>query len=224
MSEAILRGFVQQDAYHVAKEQGTTAVRLNPRGELVSPDWYTQLVLDGRVYNVSNEVQETGALLGEAGGPGTNNVAPSMLLDVPSGTTVIPLSLAMMPQDSVGTSGDWLTIRMNTESTKTHYSSGGNQITPKNMRKDDPNTSACSFYEAGTAIVALANVDDDTIWHTSYDTSTRDNERLAWSAREDIPPVLIGPASLMVFVETNNVDEGVFFSFKYAEFSTTDVT
>ena len=221
MSEAILRGYVQQDAYHVAKEQGTASVRLNPRGELVSPDWFTQLVLDGRVYNVSNEVQEAGALMGESG-PGTNNVAPSMLLDVPSGTTVIPLSLALTPENT-GTAGDWPQVRMSTDDT-TRYSSGGNQVTPINMRKDDPNTSACSFYEAGTAIVATANTDDDTIWHTSYDNSTRDNERLLWTARRDIPPVLIGPAALLVFITVNNVDEEINFTLKYAEFSTTDVT
>ena len=222
MSEAIFRTFVQQDAYRVGTEGGAVAVRANPRGEVVVPDWYTQLALDGRVYNISTSVQETGDLLGESGGPGSNNVTPSILVDVPTGTTIIPIELTVMAEGT-GTSGDWAVIRMSTDDT-TRYSSGGASITPVNMRKDDPNTSSCSAYHGGTAIVATANTDDDTIWYEAIDTSAYLNKPVRWSAREGVPPILIGPAALLVYVKVNNVDEEVLWSLKWAEFSTTDVT
>jgi len=222
MSEAIFRTFVQQDAYRVGAEGGAVAVRANPRGEVVVPDWFTQLALDGRVYNISTSVQETGDLLGESAGPGSNNVNPSILVDVPTGTTVIPIELTLAPEGT-GTTGDWAVIRMSTDDT-TRYSSGGASITPINMRKDDPNTSSCSAYHGGTQIVASGNTDDDTIWYEAIDTSAYVNKPVRWSARDGVPPVLIGPAALLVYVDVNNNDEEVLWSLKWAEFSTTDVT
>ena len=224
MSEAIFRTFVQQDAYRVGAEGGAVAVRANPRGEVVVPDWYTQLALDGRVYNISTSVQETGDLLGETA-PGTNNVNPSILVDVPTGTTIIPIELTVMAEGT-GTSGDWAVIRMSTDD-GTRYSSGGASITPINMRKDDPNTSSVSAYHGGTQVVASANTDDDTLWYSSYDQGAfgaAGNKVQSWSARNGVPPVLIGPAALLVYVKVNNVDEEVLWSLKWAEFSTTDIT
>ena len=41
------------------------------------------------------------------------------------------------------------------------YSSGGTSHTPQNMRFDEPNSSACSFYTGATA---GANTDDITLF------------------------------------------------------------
>ena len=218
---AEMRAVVQQDSYSPQAENQFVGVRANPRGEIVTPDWFTQLVLDGRVYNISSSVQEAGDLLGETG-PGSNNINPSILVDVPSGTTIIPLELTVMPEGT-GTTGDWPIVRMSTDD-GTRYSSGGASITPLNMRKDDPNTSSTSAYQGGTQIVASSNTDDDTIWYGSVDTSIRVNQPLYWSAKNNLAPCLIGPAALLVFVQVNNVDEEVLWSLKWAEFSTSDIT
>lgn len=218
---AEMYGIVRQDSYGVQTEGSRQLVRMNPRGELVTPDWMTQLVLDGVVYNVSNAVQEAGDLAGETG-PGTNNVNPSFLVDVPSGTTIIPLEVLLTPEGT-GTSGDWPVVRISTDDT-TRYSSGGASLTIVNMRKDDPNASTCSAYSGSTQIVATANTDDDTIFHSSYDNSARNNEPIIWTAKNFVPPVLIGPAALLVFITVNNVDEEISYSIKWAEFSTTDIT
>jgi hypothetical protein len=218
---AEMRAVVQQDSYSPQAENQFVGVRANPRGEIVTPDWFTQLVLDGRVYNISSSVQEAGDLLGETG-PGSNNINPSILVDVPSGTTIIPLELTLMPEGT-GTTGDWPIVRMSTDD-GTRYSSGGASITPLNMRKDDPNTSSTSAYQGGTQIVASSNTDDDTIWYGSVDTSIRVNQPLYWSAKTHLAPCLIGPAALLVFVQVNNADEEVLWSLKWAEFSTSDIT
>jgi hypothetical protein len=214
---------VSQDTYSISGEGTNHKLRLNPRGELVVPDFFTQLVLDGRVFNISNEVQEGGAtaLIGETA-PGTNNVNPSILVDVPTGTTIIPLE-AMVMAESTGTSGDWVVVRINTDDT-TRYSSGGNALTPINMRKDDVRSSNCVCKDGSSQITAAANTDDDIIWMSSYDYSVRAGERLEWTARQYTPPVLIGPASLLVYVDVNNVDEEILFSVKWAEFQTTEIT
>lgn len=225
MSEAIFRSFVEQDAYRGDASEGSTrSVRVNPRGELVGVDTYMQWVLDGRVYNISHAAQEAGDLCGETG-PGTDNVNPSLLIDVPSGTTIIPLEV-MVGVEGTGTAGDWL-VRINADD-GTHYSSGGASLTPINLRLDDPNTSSVSAYSGSTQIVASANTDDNTLYFRRLDQAALGDSgnysTIEWSARTHIPPVLIGPASFLVFVIVGNVDNEVLFSVKWAEFSTTNVT
>lgn len=191
-------------------------------GSLVTLDWYTAMAMEGRVFNISNEVQEGGAtaLCGETS-PGSDNINPSILVDVPSGTTIIPMEVMVMPEGT-GTQGDWGVIRINTDDA-VRYSSGGNSLTPINMRKDDIQASACPAYDGSTQIVATANTDDDIIWVSSTDHDKRANEAQIWTARQFIPPVLVGPASLLVFVMVNNVDEEILFSVKWVELPSSSI-
>ena len=218
-----VRGVVNQNTYPTASEGNFIGLRANRRGELITPDWMTQLAVDGRVFNISHQVQEAGDLCGETA-PGSDNINPSILVDVPSGTTIIPLEV-LVGVEGTGTAGDWL-IRINTDDA-VKYSSGGAALTPINMAKDDPNTSAVSAYSGSTQIVATANTDDDTIWFRRIDQAAlgdSGNMSLAhWSAKEFTPPILIGPASLLIFVIVGNVDNEVLFSVKWAEFTTAEV-
>jgi len=219
---------VQQDSYHTVSEGSSGKLRLNPRGELVVPDFYTQLVLDGRVFNASNAVQETDEAICETG-RGTNNINPSLLLDVPTGTTAIPLEVIIDIGNSPGTSVD-MVFTINTDD-KIRYASGGAAITPINMRKDDPRTSNCPFYSASTQIVAAANTDDDTIYCQMMEaeatprTATSGEPWFLWTARKYTPPVLIGPAAFLVFIMAASTnDQELNYSVKWAEFATTDIT
>ncbi len=219
---------IKQDSYPAYVEGTAGKIRLNPRGELVVPDFFLQLALDGRVFNASNAVQETDEAFVETG-RGTNNVNPSLLLDVPTGTTVIPLEVIIDFGNTPGTSKD-MVFTINTDDT-TRYSSGGAAITPINMRKDDPQTTACSVYSGSTQIVASANTDDDTIFCSMVEeeaTPRTTNAGLPlffWTARQYIPPVLIGPASFLVFVtaDTTN-DQELNWSLKWAEIPTANIT
>jgi len=221
MSDIRLR--MRQNTYDAVGEGQPVLARGNRRGELVVPDWMTQLAIDGNVFNISHAVQETGDLCGETS-PGSDNVNPSILVDVPSGTTIIPLEV-LLGVEGTGTAGDWL-CRISTDD-GVRYSSGGGALTPVNMAKDDPSTSSTSAYSGSTQIVASANTDDDTIWFRRIDQAAlgdSGNMSLAhWSAKQFTPPILIGPASLLIYVIVGNVDNEVLFSVKWAEFDTGDV-
>ena len=217
---SLMFGRVRQDSYDVQPEGIEHNLRVNPRGELVGVDWMTQLAMDGVVYNISSLIQEAGDLAGETG-PGTDNVAPSFLVDVPNGTTIIPLE-AQFVSEGTGTSGDW-TIRMNKD-TLVRYTSGGGTNIILNMREDQPNSSVCTARNAGTAIVAVANTNDDTFWVSGRDDSSLALGGVYWSAKNFIPPILIGPASWLVYITVSNVNEEINYSMKWAEFSTTDIT
>lgn len=221
-----IRAVVGQSTYAVAGEGAFIGPRANPRGELITPDWYTQLVMDGRVFNASNAVQETFEAL-SVNGRGTDNINPSLLLDVPSGTTIIPLEVMLEADVAEATSEDE-TYSINTDD-KVRFVSGGVAITAINMRKDDPNASVASFYSGSTAIVANADEDNDTIYaQTVYaeatpPTTVKGTPLLLWTARTYIPPVLIGPASFLVFIQTATADQNYWWSVKWAEIPTVQV-
>ena len=214
-------GIVRQDSYASSPEDTYKPVRLNPRGEMIVPDWMTQLALDGRVFNSSTPVQETALNLNTTA-RGTDNISPAILLDVPAGTTVIPLEVIMAA--IAGTAED-VTVTINTDD-GTRFSTGGTSRSIVNARKDDPGGSLCTFYTEPTAI---ANVDDDTIWAKLIDggqiaTPTTDNPAVFWSAKFFTPPILIGPASLLIFVTSTTDDHTWQYSVKWAEMPTTDIT
>lgn len=222
-----IKTITRQDSYSVASEGSQGLVRLNPRGELVAMDIYQQFVLDGRVFNASNAVQETDEAIAETG-RGTANINPSLLVDVPSGTTIIPLEVIVDLGNTPGTSVD-MNFSINTDDA-VRYSSGGAAITPINMRKDDPRSSNCPVYSASTQIVASANTDDDTIFATMHEAEATPRTVVGgplffWTARQYIAPVLIGPAALLVYMmsaATN--DQEMYWSIKWAEFSTAEIT
>jgi len=217
---------VMQDSYHSTGEGTTGKLRLNPRGELVVPDFFTQLVLDGRVFNASNAAQETLEDLSETS-RGASNVNPALLLDVPTGTTAVPLEV-LLDIGADGTDED-IAITICTDDA-TRYSSGGAAITPVNMRKDDAQSSACTFKSGSSTITAAANTDDDTLYSARIAaegaprTSVTGTPSFFWTARLYTPPVLIGPASLLVFIVSATADQTYMWSVKWYELPTTDAT
>lgn len=200
--------------------------RINNRAELVVADSYMQWVMDGVVFNASHAVQETLVDLSETG-RGSNNVNPALLLDVPTGTTVIPLEI-LVEQGLDGTDED-IQFTINTDD-GTRLSSGGTTITPINMRKDDPNSSNVTFRDGGSTITASGNTDDDTIWfqwitaEALPKTAASGRPQVFWTSRLYSPPVLVGPASLLVFIVSATADQTYFYSVKWAEFTTAQVT
>lgn len=223
---ALIFGRVRQDSYDVQAEGVEHNARMNPRGEIVIPDWMTQLVMDGVVYNASNAVQETAERISETA-RGTDNVNPSFLLDVPSGSTVIPL-MVMMDFSVPGTSED-MAITLNTDNV-VRFSSGGVAITPLNMRSDGPNTASSTFYSGSTQIVTIANALDETLDAVTIEAEATPKTTASglplylWSARQRIPKVLIGPAAFMGFIIGATDDHDWHYSVTFAEFTTTDVT
>lgn len=221
-----IKTIVRQDSYLVSPEGSVGKIRLNPRGELVIVDQYMQWVLDGRVFNASNAVEETAEDITLASRT-ANNINPSLLLNVPSGTTAIPIEV-MMDMVTEGSSEDtYLAICIDDADS---YTSGGGAITPINMRKDDPRNSTCIFKSGTTTIVSPTNTDDDTIYSIHIDAEATPVTvypgvpTMLWTARANIPPVLIGPAALLVFIHHATDDSTWMWSVKWAEFATAEVT
>jgi hypothetical protein len=215
---------VMQDSYHTTGEGTTGKIRINPRGEIVVPDFYQQLVFDGRVFMASNAARETAEAIGSV--DSFSDTDPALLLDVPTGTTVMPLEIILNQGGTVA--GGVITVLI-TLSDKIRYASDGAAITPQNLRFDEPRSSACSFYSGSTDIVAAANTDDLTLYAAilDQDVATAPNAtatKINWTAREFIAPVLVGPAALVIYAVAATTQPSFFYSVKWAELATTDVT
>jgi len=221
-----IKTIVRQDSYSVTPEGSQGMVRLNPRGELVIVDQFMQWALDGRVFNASNAVEETAESISFASRTATN-VNPALLLNVPSGKTAIPLEV-MMDMVEENTSENTAVVFHVDDADR--YTSGGGAITPINMRKDDPRVSGCLFKSGSTTIVSPANTDDDTIFSVHIDaeatpmTVVWNAPTVFWSARTSIPPILIGPAALLIYITQAAADSTWQYSVKWAEFDTVEIT
>lgn len=215
---------VRQESYSLDGDGSQGLVRLNRRGELVSPNWEIQLVLDGRVFMVSNAANETAAACGTASAT-YSDTDPAFLLDVPNGKTAIPLEI-LLNQGGTVAGGPVCTLIALDD--KVRYSSGGVRITPQNMRYDEPRGSGCAFYVGTTDIVSAAATDDTLLYGAFLDQDVAtipntDGTRVFWTSRSYIPPVLIGPASLVIYAFCASTQPSFWYTIKWAEFDTTEV-
>ena len=178
---------------------------------LVVSDRYDQAILDGRAFMVSNAARETALAVG---GTSFSDTAPAFILDVPSGTGVVPLEIDLRQGGSVA--GGVITV-LATLSDKVRRDSGGTSHTPQSMRFDELNTSGCSFYTAPTA---NANADDISLFSGlfAHDLDGAVGvSQVHWSARDSYAPYLVGPASLVVYTFAGSTQPSWFFTFKWAE-------
>lgn len=215
LSDVELKGKVRQEGYNVEPDGNIQSARMTPRGELVTSDLMQQMVFDGRAYIVSNTARETVL----ATGTSFSDTAPVLLLDVPTGTTIIPLQIYISTKVDDKTQALIVTM-----SDKTRYASGGTAHTPQNMRFDEPNGSACSFYDMASAITANSNTDDITLFGYHPQVEGFEDETphaIEWTARRYIAPALVGPASLVVYSFGSDAMP-VFFSIVWGEMGTTD--
>jgi len=210
-----LRGKVRQEGYSVEGDGNTQVVRMTPRGELVTSDLMQQFVFDGRAYIVSNTARETVLTTGTS----FSDTAPVLLLDVPAGTTIIPLQIYLHTKVDDKTQTLLVTL-----SDKIRYASGGTAHTPQNMRFDEPNGSACSFYDMASAITANSNTDDITLFAYHPQIEGFEDETphaIEWTARRYIAPAMVGPASLVVYSYGSDAMT-MFFSIVWGEMGTPD--
>ena len=178
---------------------------------LVVSDRYDQAIFDGRAFMVSNAARETALAVG---GTSFSDTAPAFILDVPSGTGVVPLEIDLRQGGSVA--GGVITV-LATLSDKVRRASGGTSHTAQSMRFDELHTSGCSFYTGPTA---NANADDISLFSGlfAHDLDGAVGvSQVHWSARDSYAPYLVGPASLVVYAFAASTQPSWFFTFKWAE-------
>lgn len=189
-------GLVRQDNLGVFQDGVSPQYSLNRRGELVVPDFYQQLVMAGRVFQINNAAIETADAIGTTSFA-TSGTNPMIYIGVPAGTTIMPLEIRFTQGGTAA--ADVFTVVMNFEDTAP-VAASGTAKTPINLRTDRPNTSTCTCYAAATI---TAPSDDALLYAGLYTQNVADplhsDQSFFWSARNCIAPVLVGSACLSIY-------------------------
>jgi len=165
-------------------------------GALVVSDLIGEATLRGRTFHAQ---QGDAATLVDFVETAYDEDQPQFALRVPTGVTVIPLSLIVTMQDQAGTDNHivWSTATNDIG----NGTSTGLTVTP--MRTDQPHQSQCtarSLYTAN-ATAATGLIEFARFVDPFAAASTAPRPRYAWNIREAAAiPVLVGPATLQAHI------------------------
>jgi hypothetical protein len=202
-------------------------VRLNRRSEIVNQAFIRQAAMEGRVYCASAGALSTPITWTATA---TADYTKSALFGaVPSGVTVIPLSIDLY-MEAFGTTAQFECVAaVGTGG----IPAGGSAVTPTNMRTDAPNVSTTvwtSDLTGGTA--CTTNVSE--FWRDgqqfaitktagSATAAASDPIKFSWKlADSDAFPVIVGPGQLEI-AQGSQAGTG-FCTVIYIEYPTTSIT
>ena len=190
-------------------------------GDINNADWKQSYVLSGRAFMLQfgtedAPVASTGSI---------DDLLAMATVDVPSGTTIIPL----WGQGVVGTwtTGSLINYMIEVDNGKVRRASGGTAFNPLSLRTDSLRSSTCTAYVAGGSdIVATAKTSGGSleIYRESIEVNSGDAADY-WPKMEYNPviaPVVIGPASVLVHFGAA-ADLTVYGNLMWAEFPTTHI-
>ncbi len=217
---------VKQSSYDSFPDSTAGMARTNRRGELVVSSLRDQLVLDGRMFQISNAAKQTALA---AGGTSYSDTAPAFSADIPTGTTCLPFEFSLRQGGTVA--GGVITVII-TYDVANRYTSGGTAITSRNMRQTgatSPVTSGLTWYGSTTSLLLGALTQHNTIWSgiLPMDVATSPNspQMKVELTRENFPlPVLVGPACIAIYTFAGTTQPSWFFRFAWAEIPTVSAT
>lgn len=205
-----------------ASGEGTfPAYTQNRRGELVVPDWKHELAAEGRTFFVSNAARETALAVG---GTAFSDTAPAFLVDIPSGTTMVPMEVILNQGGTVA--GGVITVLITIDN-KLRFSSGGTVLTVRNGKQNPPSSAPSPTATAYQGATAAAKGLDQTLYGDILVQGVTNTAAsiLAHNVRyiADSPMYLNGPASLVIYGFAVTTQPSWFFHIKWAELPTSMV-
>ena len=216
---------VQQGTYLATNNNSSADARANRRGELVVIDFWTQLVLDGRVFHIQ---------LGTEDAPinsttGIDDTTVWALADNPVGITMLP-AFAQVVMSGLGAATSPC-VMLEVDRAKNRYSSGGTAYVAENLRTDRPRVARATAY-VGTDITAAAKTavpGSLEIWRAAWfedaiATGTgAEWKDASWCAKDMIPVAIVGTGSLVLHFGAATADLTGYGALQWAEMDTDSV-
>lgn len=193
-------------------EGAAALATVSKRGELVAMPWHVQLANEGKVFVTTAGTETAPFTLGNTV---VDNDQPEFLLRIPTGTTVIPL-FCQIVLEATGAAlfEGGMAIE---DSDPGSGTSSAADAAPTNMKSRGAG-STCTARQLVTA--NLTQVNHRWIWRAGepadLDSAVGGN-RFNWNYMDQIAPVLVGPAALMVYAANGTSGTG-FITLIYAEF------
>jgi hypothetical protein len=197
----------QTTAVDRLSEGADVYVRALRDGTLSTAAFFQALALEGRCFAANIGSLTTPATFAATPIDGTE---PDIILEVPSGTTVLPISLTIQ-MEAYGTNAIFECMAAFGTGGSRGAATGGTAITPVNLRTDAPRGSSCVCYSTiddATATYLTANkveffrdgLQSAITKATAVNNiANADFVKFKWSAAESgFQPVLIGASQLFV--------------------------
>lgn len=197
----------------ISRIRGNRALSGTPDGAAYTADWVSRLAMEGRVYNVSVGSATTPATFKT----GYTALQPELVIDIPSGTTIIPISIRVMLEDSAGTDTEIVALT----STTVVGAGTSTAVTPKSTRTDSPNgasgVSAYSLYSGnGTTTPTIHN----EFWRAGYafaDTTVGPLKLYEYDVRNAVQQIIVGAGALVIYVGATTTAPAGYIKVTYIE-------
>lgn len=212
-----LSGYVAQDTVFAESEGGDVPAKASKRGELVVMNWYTQMAMEGRVYQVragTISVPLVGDLL-------ITDQSAEMCADAAAGTTIIPTALDVSINLNTG-----ILNEMGAKSVGA-VSTAGAAFVPLNLLLGGSAATSTARVEAAGAVSVTAEAATTTRrhWANANPLAVAAGHGITSFNWEPIaPPTLVGPSCFYVQIAASGTGPSYFASFDYIELTTNAVS
>jgi len=217
MADITLQGLVGQSAPRSDSDGIKADIKLNRRAEVCICDWYTQMALEGRAFQVKAGTV-TAPLVGQVV---ITDTAAEMCADASTGTTLIPVYAHIAVNLGTGTLHEYAAKSVGAKST------AGTAFVPLPLYIGGP-ASVCAARVAATAgsVTVTAELATTTRchWHVANPLAVAAGHGFTshmWQPRT--PPPLVGPACFYIQVSATTTGPSYFASFDYIELPTVNV-
>lgn len=209
--------YIDASTNSISRNRGRRVLRGTTDGALFTLDWLSALAMEGRVFQASVGSATTPATFKT----GYTTAQPEIAIDVPSGTTIIPVRIQVHLEDSAGTDNEIVAV---TSSTAVGAGTS-TAVTPKSTRTDQPIATGCSVYSLysgnGTAPTVV-----NEFWRHGYafaDTTLGPLKVYEYDVRVAPVQMIVGAGSLAVYVGATTTAPAGYIKVVWAEVPTATV-
>lgn len=210
MSELIL-GKVNQDSPRSESEGTEIGLKCNKRGELCVIDFYTEMAMEGRAFNVRAGTVTTHF----TGDIDVTDTAAEMTADPPSGTTIIPC-YANIHIEALGG-----TVPILTGKSVATCSTAGDAFVPLPLYRDGNASSSSARADAAGGATVTAELTTTTCRHFSYTMAAVDCMQI-WEPRT--PPFVVGAGCFYLQIAATTTGPNYYACFDFIELPTINVS
>lgn len=208
-----LRAFVQQDALQAGAEGSWMAVQASKRGELRVIDFISEMILEGRGYQVRAGTITT-HLTGDVE---ITDTAAEMCADAATNYTIIPIYFSIHVEALGGT------VPIIAAKSVATVSSAGTAFVPLPLYSGGVAANTTARVQAAGAVTVTAELATTTLRHFSATLATADNTAWEWNPGH-VPVVLNGPRCFYIQVAATTTGPNYYAHFDYLELPTVNVS
>lgn len=210
-------GHVAQDTLSATGEGQWMALKSSKRGDLIIIDWFSQMAIEGRCFQVRAGTITT-PIVGDVV---ITDASAEMCADAATGTTIIPSYLNIGIRLGTGTLHEYAAKSVGAVST------AGTAFVPLNLLVGG--NAATSTARAATAggVTVAAELATTTRRHWTYSNPVAvgaGNEVTTMEWKPRTPPVVVGPGCFYVQIAATTTGPSYYANFDYVELPTTAIS